>query len=174
MHRIFVMHPFDGRYMAPELLRNEEKSHDLSPAAVDIYSFGLTMFAVLSQSHPYRDDDAYKELSLWSLRDEIVAGDRPVITGELEAAPYAAVALMKACWQGDPNTRPSSFRDVCKNLLDCLKQQQDHQTGSAATVPHSLGEPAIYNDNPMFNRQNVSSSGSTAMATNKSYKKLKL
>merc|ERR1711908_94292 len=93
-------------YMAPELLKDSEKSHGLSPALLDVYSFGLTMFAVLSQHHPYSGDAAFVDVSMWTLRDKIAAGERPTIGGNLEKAPHAAISLMKACWDGDPSKRP--------------------------------------------------------------------
>ena len=141
--------------MAPELMKDERRGH-ATIALVDIYSFGLTVYSIFSQLHPYRDP-AHGKLSMWTLRDKIVSGSRPSVDGVLDSAPYAAIALMAKCWDDDPDARPASFRDVCKVLVECIEQhaQAEKQEEHKLNVDATLQPPQVVDSgiaNPIFQK----------------------
>jgi hypothetical protein len=131
--------------MAPELMAYDQKQHTSSPAAIDVYSFGITMYAVLAQQHPYRDG-IFRNMSMWTLRDKIEEGSRPSVDADLATLPYGVIALMTACWNQDPDSRPHSFREICRELNECIEQVKSNAKpwgqGQADAVTHT--------SNPMF------------------------
>ncbi|XP_019052986.1 PREDICTED: uncharacterized protein LOC104595339 isoform X2 [Nelumbo nucifera] len=91
-------------WMAPELLRNKE---NMVTEKVDVYSFGIVMWELLTGDEPYAD-----------LRSEgIIAG---IIKGDLrpEVPSWCDPAwrsLMERCWSSDPDSRPA-FSEISKEL----------------------------------------------------------
>jgi serine/threonine protein kinase len=159
-------------FMAPELMADEGKSSSTAAAPLDVYSFGITMYTIFAQKHPYKEP-AYAELSFWTLRTKIVSGIRPTVEGALASAPYAAIDLMKRCWDSDPNARPASFRDICEVLLVCIGQEgkggDDGKTENISWVQAQILKPvdADANENtlnPMFRKSSINSGASNDVA----------
>lgn len=99
--------------MAPELMQEDVMKAEGSIAALDIYSFGITMFAVMARAKPFSET----KQNLWALRDSIVGGMRPSLShSSLLSAPFAAMGLMQKCWESNPAARPASFREICEVL----------------------------------------------------------
>lgn len=91
------------RYMAPENARCEAYG-----VAVDIYSFGVLAWQVLTLRVPFQG------VSTANFMDRVVKGnERPAISEEW---PLALGQLLQRCWAPDPNDRPPM--DQVKAELD--------------------------------------------------------
>jgi serine/threonine protein kinase len=106
------------RWMAPELFT--EESHDASPSVaresdislkypftVDIYSFGMVCYEILTGCIPF-----FNCPSMRDLRKRIKDGLRPDIP---EQCPEQLSTLIQACYHPNPAERPS-FRKICVEL----------------------------------------------------------
>jgi len=82
------------RWMAPEVLSG---SYDMK---VDVYSFAMVLFEVLSREIPFEtvEDDQVRELARQGTRP-----DREAIRPD---CPKSLIALMEVCWRHDPDERP--------------------------------------------------------------------
>jgi hypothetical protein len=114
------------RWMAPELfgdfdrsvptqvcqetqhpsLSNEQISKKY-PFKVDIYSFGMVCYEILTGNIPFPNHTSMREL-----RKKIKDGLRPNL---LEHCPQQLSKLIQACYHSDPATRPSFF-EICVEL----------------------------------------------------------
>jgi hypothetical protein len=87
--------------------------------SIDVYSFGVMLWAVIAQAKPY-SSEKFKRMGIWTLRSEIVGGTRPDITGAnfplAATAPWAVMQLVTECWNADPAKRPADFCDVIERL----------------------------------------------------------
>ncbi|RVX10921.1 putative serine/threonine-protein kinase SIS8 [Vitis vinifera] len=90
-------------WMAPELFNSK---NDLVTEKVDVYSFGIAMWELLTGEEPYG------KLS----SEEIIAG---IIKGNLRpkipTCDPAWRSLMERCWSSDPGSRPD-FSEIAKEL----------------------------------------------------------
>ncbi|KAL5975275.1 hypothetical protein ACLOJK_031954 [Asimina triloba] len=93
-------------WMAPELL-TADKSTMVTEKVVDVFSFGIVMWELLTGEEPYAD-----------MRSEgIIAG---IIEGSLRPeipswCDPAWSSLIERCWSSDPGSRPS-FSEIAKEL----------------------------------------------------------
>ena len=85
-------------YAAPEL-HSDERTGQYS-TKVDVYSFGIIIWSLLTRQRPYSDQ---KSMSTFSLVAKIVAGLRPTLS---EDFPPMLSKLMVRCWASDPEDRP--------------------------------------------------------------------
>ena len=82
-------------WMAPEVLLN--KPYDES---VDVYSFGIVLWELLTQEDPFPDIDTFS-----MMLDQVVNNNyRPKIP---DYCPTRLKQLIEACWNGDPSKRPT-------------------------------------------------------------------
>lgn len=87
-------------HRAPELLKGEE----VSPR-VDVYSFGITMWQLLTREPPYDGDRQY------ILYAVVAYNLRPDITRDVfiqSSVGQACQNLISRCWDGDPKIRPTA------------------------------------------------------------------
>ncbi|CAG8493332.1 18457_t:CDS:2 [Acaulospora morrowiae] len=85
-------------YVAPEVLRGRPYTR-----ASDVYSVGIIMYELWSGRRPFRGRRYDGTLAL-----EICSGARPEISSDI---PDYYSLIMQACWNGDPDMRPTS-RDL--------------------------------------------------------------
>ncbi|CAF1022016.1 unnamed protein product [Didymodactylos carnosus] len=113
---------FNGTYgwMAPEVIRHEPCSEK-----VDVWSFGVVVWEILTCEIPYHNIDP----------SAVVFG---VGKGDLtlpipSSAPESLKLLMTMCWQKRPRNRPS-FQQILKHLdvstpqIILFEQEQEYQT----------------------------------------------
>jgi serine/threonine protein kinase len=139
-------------YMAPELMSNDTAAW-YNGMLVDMYAFGIFMWAVLTGTKPYARLVTRRQLNSWTLRDLVMNGTRPATdepyenhnAKKLSGIPARAILLMEQCWQGDPDERPSNFGEVVK-ALDALLQKisdaADPGTAAPRTAPAPVPAPA--------------------------------
>lgn len=88
------MHVLQLSHVAPELLRFGKVSQ-----AADVYSFGITMWELLTGQPPYQS------MQFGFLYEQVaIHGMRPAVP---EDTPEGYQLLMQSCWHQDPQQRPS-------------------------------------------------------------------
>jgi serine/threonine protein kinase len=97
------------RWMAPEAPSRDamgSPSDRFHPMKVDIYSFGIICYEILSREQPFDG------LRGTQLRDYVKAGNRPQLPDEI---PPRLDILIRDCWDGNPLHRPD-FAAICTEL----------------------------------------------------------
>ncbi|CAH1790141.1 unnamed protein product [Owenia fusiformis] len=89
-------------WMAPEVIRNEPCSEK-----VDIWSFGVVLWELLSHEVPYRDVDS--SAIIWGV------GSNSLHLPVPSTCPDGFKLLMRQCWSPKPRNRPS-FRQILMHL----------------------------------------------------------
>ncbi|KAL0985691.1 hypothetical protein UPYG_G00160550 [Umbra pygmaea] len=89
-------------WMAPEVIRNEPVSEK-----VDIWSFGVVLWELLTGEIPYKDVDS--SAIIWGV------GSNSLHLPVPSTCPDGFKILMKQTWQGKPRNRPS-FRQIMLHL----------------------------------------------------------
>lgn len=92
-------------YYAPEIFSSDS---DLDEK-IDVYSFGVLLFEILTKSYPY--DPSLSRTQLYELLSQGLS--RPSLRGE--AIPTVFQKLIIACWNNDSSLRPS-FEKIVKIL----------------------------------------------------------
>jgi serine/threonine protein kinase len=96
------------QWMAPEVIKKEPHS-----VKVDVYSFAIVMFEVLSRTIPYAGSKWKTE----ELLKEVSNGERPDLRLVDSSCPDALIDLMQGCWVQCPESRPS-FDGIINALHD--------------------------------------------------------
>lgn len=76
---------------------------------VDVYSFGIIMWELLTRAEPYSDLDSHVAVAV----GVAFRGLRPPVAADCGHPEY--VALMRRCWDKDPDVRPN-FTEVVIEL----------------------------------------------------------
>jgi len=111
-------------FMAPELM-----SEDLNAAytdSVDVFAFGLCMWAILHQTMPY-SERKFEGLNTFGLISRISEGLRPPIAS---TCPIPLRSLIIKCWGHDPECRPE-FTAICE-ALELFSQQSEMNSAAIA------------------------------------------
>eukprot|EP00935_MAST-01C_sp_MAST-1C-sp1_P001113 g1113.t1 len=147
-------------YMAPELMVADSSDVEGAPELVDVYSFGVFVFAVLTQQKPFEKLVRKKRMNLWALRSSILDhncrpdGEHAECKETLDQAPPQAVELMHKCWVKEPSERPSSFDEIAKELQEIAKSLKikGYQSGATDCTGGEGGEGqrGRQHTNPMF------------------------
>jgi len=105
------------RWMAPEVF----SSHDYDER-VDVFSFGVLMFEVLSGEIPYAHTWPVNAQANPRIGLHIINGHRPNIRLVQSGCPGKVVQLMQDCWASDPAVRPhfSQVRQQLQCQLDMV------------------------------------------------------
>jgi len=94
-------------WMAPEIMMGRPFTEK-----VDIYSFGIILWQVLTRGEPFSH---HRNLKLFRVA-VCKRGERPPMPAD---APPRLAALINACWDGEPAKRPS-FKEIIAKLDDVL------------------------------------------------------
>ncbi|XP_071943176.1 mitogen-activated protein kinase kinase kinase 13-like [Antedon mediterranea] len=89
-------------WMAPEVIRNEPCSEK-----VDVWSFGVVLWELLTGEMPYKDVDS--SAIIWGVGSNSLQLPIP------STCPDGFKLLMKQCWNAKPNNRPS-FRQILMHI----------------------------------------------------------
>mmetsp|Transcript_7322 Transcript_7322/g.8055 ORF Transcript_7322/g.8055 Transcript_7322/m.8055 type:complete len:128 (-) Transcript_7322:243-626(-) len=92
------------RFMAPEIFR-----HSCYNETVDVYSFGMILFFLLSGKPPWPNDNG-----IVAARKASDEGDRPTIPRSWD---NPLQILLQNCWDENPSSRPSFHQ-----ILQILRQ----------------------------------------------------
>ena len=99
-----------AQWMAPEVMGNNNYGFK-----ADVYSFGIVMYELLTCRTPWKGNSFTSEI-----RDAVKMNKRPTINAsDLVDAPNDFVAMMKICWDTNPNERPT-FNEVLDNLKNTI------------------------------------------------------
>jgi len=117
-------------WMGPEMFDPDKPTS----AAVDIYSFGMVLFELLTRDIPWRGYTAIQVA-----RAVLDKGQRPHIptTEEcpsLKGCPEGYIRLMQDCWGQEPSERPK-ISDVLARLE---KMEENDEKGESFSSPHGL------------------------------------
>lgn len=108
---LLTQHVGTPLWKAPELLKRL-KTYG---APIDVYSFGIIMWELLTRELPWAGIEARNKFIFEAkLTDAVTTGVRPAIPAAPEAC-GAYLELMAACWATDPAARPL-FREAVAKL----------------------------------------------------------
>lgn len=146
-------------YMAPELLAAEDDKATITvTSAVDIYSYGILFWEILTMHVPY------KEIKPWTVRELVRQGVRPDINAtfidKLLIDPEiltAANNIIISCWHSDPTARPNAERinailhDILLKIIDTTQKlpaeielkEKDIAQAKPTTIEHTVEQTAI-------------------------------
>ncbi|XP_017269535.1 proto-oncogene serine/threonine-protein kinase mos [Kryptolebias marmoratus] len=100
-------------HRAPELLRGQQ----VSPKA-DIFSFGITLWQLLTREPPYAGDRQHVQYAVVAQHLRPSLRDHPVFLSEQGRR---CAALLGRCWSAEARCRPSA-----QDLLNLLDQVRSH------------------------------------------------
>uniref|UniRef100_A0A1I8EW43 Mitogen-activated protein kinase kinase kinase n=1 Tax=Wuchereria bancrofti TaxID=6293 RepID=A0A1I8EW43_WUCBA len=93
-------------WMAPEIIKKEPCSEKYAKQ-VDIWSFGVVLWELLTQEIPYKDVDSMA--IIWGVGSNNLSLPIP------DTAPEGLKLLLKQCWSIKPQNRPS-FSQILKHI----------------------------------------------------------
>ncbi|KAG8903410.1 hypothetical protein FRB99_003340 [Tulasnella sp. 403] len=147
------------RWMAPEILRGNQKSF-----ASDVFSFGMTIYQILSGNLPLHDIDNGLPIAV---AFAVAEGQRPPRQPEISPRGRSYSLLWdvaESCWQTQPEVRPlasQAFHDVLSFSAQSTRQDHDGEKARPSNEsPNSLPEDRFIRGVVRFNdRKPVSSGG---------------
>jgi serine/threonine protein kinase len=95
-------------YMAPELAQPSDKGGPAYTGKVDVYAFGIMLFELVTARKAFGRLRGMN--AAYQLINKVCQGTRPEIPPDV---PVHVKELMEACWDVDPDKRPS-FADMLK------------------------------------------------------------
>ena len=99
-------------WMAPEVFAG----YNRYGPEVDVYSFGIIMWELLTRREPWDEIEAESNLEFSrQLAQALTSGRRPALAAEIEQCFPEFAVLMRKCWAAKPRARPG-FTEVAKSL----------------------------------------------------------
>jgi len=125
----YAMTGFTGslRYMAPEVARTEPYSEK-----VDVYSFGLLLYQLITNELPYR------RMNKKTLIVQVINNNRRPKSRHYIPSPF--FNLLSDCWHRDPNARQSC--EGIKNELALLVSQLETTSNNHVIIDNSASGSA--------------------------------
>ena len=106
-------------YMAPELMTKTSDNQTRYGPRIDIYSFGIVIYEVISQRKPWKDEITSHGIE--GIIKAVKIGTRPSMSPQtLMMAPHELGNIMNECWRQHGVHRPSA-----KTLCGCLQNIYD-------------------------------------------------
>jgi len=117
-------------WMAPEMGDRDQ----VTTAAVDIFSFGMIMYELLTREVPF----GIEKLSGTQIAIELFRGKRPMIGDQnkyesMKDCPRGYTELMTECWRQDPTKRPQCDK-ILSQLHAMAEEIKDSGTSSLPQV----------------------------------------
>ncbi|XP_070575924.1 receptor-interacting serine/threonine-protein kinase 1-like [Ptychodera flava] len=105
-------------HIAPEKLNDL----NLKPSyQCDVYSFAITVWEIITNKVPYEEAENSTLVSISVQRDQ-----RPDESLIPKDCPDFLVTMMKDCWHGDPEKRPT-FSDLKEKIEERIKENEGHK-----------------------------------------------
>ncbi len=102
--------------IAPVWAAPETMSSGVLTTASDAYGFALIMWELMERSPPFQSLEYQSDLGQRRLRDDVIAGYRPLIPEkEYNDDEAAYIQLIRNCWAAEPRERPR-FLDIVERL----------------------------------------------------------
>jgi serine/threonine protein kinase len=126
-------------WRAPEILL-AMKNRDVQPAlftqTVDVYSYSMTCYEILTGEIPFQD----------VLPTNVLNGNRPQLPKTID---LAMKTLLSRCWHHDPSQRPT-FIEICKELRIMISQPEpialEPQTDNEENSNPNASDPQVDNE----------------------------
>jgi len=99
-------------YMAPELIVSNLDTRLEFSLAIDVFSFGVLLWALWCNENPYARELVEQRLNSYSLLERITQGMRPQCPADM---PRGLREVVEACWQYDNHARPT-FPELAEQL----------------------------------------------------------
>ena len=96
-------------YLAPEVNYSSQKRYD--GQKVDIFSFGMTIYSIMSLTNPY---SGYQ--SQYEVTHAIINGIRPSLPKDKFTNSLSD--FIEKCWSNNVNERPESFEKIVDDFLN--------------------------------------------------------
>jgi len=150
-------------WIAPEVFTGEHYDE-----TCDVYSFGLTIFEVLCNSHMeiafnYSLKGAKKRFGL-AIVHKIAKGWRPELDKEWVSSYPNLVQLMRDCWEHDSRRRPS-FARILKYLTELRRRVDIVNDKEIEDIDSSLLRGANSSSGSSASSDSLSTPGSTPSST---------
>eukprot|EP01103_Thecamoeba_quadrilineata_P016060 TRINITY_DN5267_c0_g2_i1.p1 TRINITY_DN5267_c0_g2~~TRINITY_DN5267_c0_g2_i1.p1 ORF type:complete len:1706 (+),score=349.49 TRINITY_DN5267_c0_g2_i1:81-5198(+) len=122
---------FNPNWLAPEIMRGEEYN-----TAVDVYSFGVIVWELLTREKPFGEYDKVWR-NHFEFKNQILKGLRPTIPEQARASNPAICQMIVKCWDDNPMCRPT-FASVIPLLSQAVDSLPSTQKSSLATSRSSF------------------------------------
>ena len=111
-------------YLAPEILDDDDIHYN---EMADVYSFGILMYEVVTDSIPYPDLQKREKTTYGFLKKIIEENNRPIFNPKMNIK-KSIQNLAKKCWSKNPFERPS-FEELFNKLAFSQKEKVDDEDG---------------------------------------------
>nr|XP_026695246.1 receptor-interacting serine/threonine-protein kinase 1-like isoform X2 [Ciona intestinalis] len=149
------------QYTAPEFF----DPHANKSPAIDIYSFSIVVYELLTRTRPYEDARRDRFCHKKSLKNEIYNGTRPnqseldKVKEQLKQHQDVDIflklqSLMKECWEHDPTKRPKAteiLKALTKQMDEVLKALTKQMDELSATNAPDMEISSQQDDNASVN-----------------------
>lgn len=137
------------QYMAPEVSLQKPYNEK-----VDVYSFAILLWQMITGEHPYSDmtPDEHTQLAM-------VEGERPSLTSILQRAPEGVSKILESCWHSSFDFRPD-FGSILRDLNACTVEVSDDIIGTSASS--SVGTASKNSTSQNNNNSSTSVKGSSS------------